>query len=228
VPLAGFGARTIMKLLVASKWGATSLGYFEISLSLLGHLAVVYQACNIVLLPEWARLYAAARQGAHPGGAAEASELLTSLARARGVLLGIAVVYGAALVFGGQWVVPAIFGRDQAGAVPVVRVIGLVMPVMIAGWVASITNVVSNRTRNIGWANVVWFSVGVPLSLLLIPALGALGAAFSWLGAYLVFAWYYISRARPFYHEVEGWAARVGIAAAPAIPTLAETEETGT
>ena len=231
VPLAGFGARTIMKLLVASKWGATSLGYFEISLSLLGHLAVVYQACNIILLPEWARLYAAARPGGglamQAGGAAEAAELLRSLARARGVLLGIAAVYGAALVFGGQWVVPAVFGREQAGAVPVVRVIGLAMPVMIAGWVASTTNVVSDRTRNIGWANVVWFSVGVPLSLLLIPAFGALGAALSWLGAYLVFAWYYISRARPFFHEVEAWATRVDASPAAAVRVQADAKETG-
>ncbi len=232
VPLAGFGARTIMKLLVASKWGTTSLGYFEISLSLLGHLAVVYQACNIVLLPEWARLYAAARSGAglaaHATGAAEAAELLRSLARARGVLLGISTVYGAALVFGGQWVVPAIFGRDQAGAIPVVRVIGLVMPVMIAGWVASTTNVVSDRTRNVGWANVIWFSVGVPLSLLLIPVLGALGAALSWLSAYLVFAWYYVSRARPFFREVEVWAAQIDAGSARAVRAHAHMEQAET
>jgi O-antigen/teichoic acid export membrane protein len=231
VPLAGFGARTIMRLLLASRWGATSLGYFEISLSLLGHLAVVYQACNIVLLPEWARLYAAARPAgglaAHTGGAAEAAELLESYARARGVLLGIAAVYGAALVFGGQWVVPAVFGRDQAGAVPVVRVIGLVMPAMIAGWVASTTNVVSNRTRSIGWANVIWFSVAIPVSFALIPALGALGAGLSWLGAYAVFAWYYVSRARPFFREVEAWAAWSG--ARPTAPIEAQSgmEETG-
>ena len=217
VPLAGFGARTVMKLLVASRWGTISLGHFEIALSLLGHLAVVYQACNIVLLPEWARLYAVARQGsvrledhASPRQAGEqAAELLASLARARGVLVGIAIVYGGVLVFAGQWVVPAVFGAEQAGAVPVVRVIGLVMPAMIAGWVASTTNVVSNRTRNIGWANVVWFSVAMPVGVVLIPGLGALGAALAWLAAYLVFAWYYISRARPFFHEVEAWAARV-------------------
>ena len=233
VPLAGFGARTIMKLLVASRWGSTPLGHFEIALSLLGHLAVVYQACNIVLLPEWARLYTVARQrGPHQDGSSrhhrqEADELLTSLAHARGVLIGIAIAYGAVLVLGGQWVVPAIFGRDQAGAVPVVRVIGLVMPVMISGWVASTTNVVSNRTGNIGKANIIWFSVGVPLSAILIPAFGALGAALSWLAAYLVFAWYYVSRARPFFHEVGSWAGPASMSAR-AIPLRhAEMEETG-
>jgi len=196
VPLAGFGARTIMKLLVAKSSSPVALGHFEIALTLLGHMGVVYQACMIVLLPEWARLYAGR----------EARQLLTSLARARGVLVGVAMVYGAALTLGGQWVVPAIFGREQMGALPAVRVIGVVMPLMISGWVASSTNVVSNRTGNIGKANVIWFSVGVPLSFVLIPPLGALGGALSWLGAYVVFAWYYISRARPFFHKVERWA----------------------
>jgi O-antigen/teichoic acid export membrane protein len=212
VPLAGFGARTIMKLLVAKSWSSVALGHFEIALTLLGHMGVIYQACMIVLLPEWARLYARR----------EAGRLLDSLARARGVLVGAAVAYGALLAFGGHWVVPAIFGRDQIGAVPAVRVIGVVMPIMISGWVASATNVVSNRTGNIGKANVIWFSVGVPLSIVLIPPLGALGAALAWLGAYVVFAWYYVSRARPFFHEVEGWAAReqtqVAASAAPAGP----------
>jgi membrane associated rhomboid family serine protease len=85
-------------------------------------------------------------------------------------------------------------------------VIGLVMPVMIAGWVASATNVVSNRTSIIGKANVIWFSLVVPLGVALIPPLGAVGAALAWLGAYLVFAWYYVTRARPFFREVASWA----------------------
>ena len=196
VPLAGFGARTLLRLLLASRSGPVSLGHFEIALVLLGHLAVLYQACMIVLLPEWARLYAAKNSG----------ELLRSLTRARGVLLGLAAAYGALLVAGGGWIVPAIFGSEQAGAVSAARVIGLVMPVMIAGWVASATNVVSNRTSIIGKANVIWFSLVVPLGVALIPPLGAVGAALAWLGAYLVFAWYYVTRARPFFREVASWA----------------------
>jgi O-antigen/teichoic acid export membrane protein len=128
------------------------------------------------------------------------------MAHARGVLIGIAVVYGATLTLGGQWVVPAVFGEDQAGAVPAVRVIGGVMPIMISGWVASVTNVISNRTGNVGRANILWFSVGIPMGLVLIPPLGAFGAALAWLSAYVLFAWYYISRARPFFREVEAWA----------------------
>ena len=34
---------------------------------------------------------------------------------------------------------------------------------------------------------------------------GSLGAALGFLAAYCVFAWYYVSRARPFFAEVEGW-----------------------
>jgi O-antigen/teichoic acid export membrane protein len=195
VPLAGFGSKTLMKAALAWHWGPVPLGHFEIALTLLGHLAVIYQACMIVLLPEWARLYASK----------QATDLLHSLGQARGVLIGAATAYGAVLVLAGQWVVPAIFGPDQAGAVPAVRVIGLVMPVMIGGWVASATNVISNRTGNIGKANLIWFAIGVPLGLALIPRLSALGAGLAWLGAYLVFTWYYVTRARPFFREVEGW-----------------------
>ena len=118
----------------------------------------------------------------------------------------IALVCAAAAVAAGQWVVPGVFGADQAGAVPAARVMGFIMPIMISGWVASSTNVVSDRTRNVGMANVIWFSLVVPLGILLIPALHALGGALAWAGAYCVFAWFYISRARPFFREVERWA----------------------
>jgi O-antigen/teichoic acid export membrane protein len=185
-----------MKSVLAWRWGTVPLGQFEIALTLLAHLAVIYQGCMIVLLPEWARLYAR-REG---------PALIRSLAQARGVLVGAAVVYGAALVFGGRWVVPAIFGVEQAGSVAAAQVIGVVMPVMISGWVASATNVVSDRTATIGKANLIWFAAVVPLGLALIPPLGSLGAALAWLGAYSLFAWYYITRARPFYREVESWA----------------------
>jgi O-antigen/teichoic acid export membrane protein len=121
------------------------------------------------------------------------------------VLLGIAFSYGGLLVVTGQWVVPGVFGADQAGAVPAARVMGFIMPIMISGWVASATNVVSDRTRNVGMANVIWFSLVVPLGVVLIPALHALGGALAWAGAYCVFAWFYISRARPFFREVEAW-----------------------
>jgi len=195
VPFLGFGAHTIAKSYLAVKCGPIPVGQFEIALTLLAHMGMFYQACMIVLLPAWARLYARR----------EAAELLLSISHARGALIGLALVYGAVLVAGGHWVVPAVFGREQAGAVPAARVIGLVMPVMISGWVSSTTNVVSARTANIGKANVIWFSLVVPLGLLLIPSLGSLGAACAWLGAYLVFAWFYISRSRPFFREVHGW-----------------------
>ncbi len=195
VPLLGFGAHTIVKSWLAVRCGPVPVGQFEIALTLLAHMGMFYQACMIVLLPAWARLYAQR----------EAGDLLRSIAYARGALMGLAIVYGATLALAGQWVVPAIFGREQIGAAPAVRVIGLAMPLMIAGWVSSTTNVVSARTATIAKANAVWFSLVVPLALLLVPALGALGAACAWLGAYTVFAWFYVSRARPFFREVEGW-----------------------
>jgi len=196
IPLCGFTSRTLIKSALAWKWGPVPVGQLEIALSLLAHLGTVYQACMIVLLPEWARLYAR-REG---------KALLASIAQARGALLGMAVAYGAALALGGQWLVPAIFGAEQAAAVPAVRVIGLVMPVMITGWVTSGTYIVSNRTRYIGRVNLIWGLIVVPAALLLAWPLGALGAALGWLAAYLVFAWYYVSRARPFFAEVQGWA----------------------
>jgi O-antigen/teichoic acid export membrane protein len=196
VPVAGFGARTIIGWYLAQQAGPVAVGQFDIASKLLVHLGTVYQACMIVFMPAWTRLYAA-RQG---------QALLRSLGQARGVLLGIALLYGSLLAITGSWVVPAVFGADQAGAVAAARVMGLVMPIMISGWVASNTNVVSDRTRNIGMANVIWFSLVVPLGFLFIPSWHALGAALAWGGAYVVFAWYYISRARPFFREVEAWA----------------------
>jgi O-antigen/teichoic acid export membrane protein len=195
VPLVGFGTRTLLKSYLAVKCGAVPVGQFEIALTLLVHMGMIYQACMIVFIPAWTRLYAG-RQGA---------QLLRSIAQARGALLGAAVLYGSVLVFAGQWVVPALFGRDQMGAVPAARVMGLTMPLMISGWVASSTNVVSNRTRNIGMANVIWFTIAIPLGVVLTPSLGALGTALAWCGAYCVFAWFYVSRARPFFREAEGW-----------------------
>jgi O-antigen/teichoic acid export membrane protein len=195
VPLFGFIARTVVRSWLAVKWGPVPLGQLEIALTLLAHLGTVYQASMIVLLPAWTRRYA--RQ--------EGAALLQSYSTARGLLIGVAVVYGATLVFAGQWIVPAIFGREQVGAVPIARIIGLTMPVMIAGWVASTTNVIANRTATIAHANLIWFLLVVAIGLVLIPPLGAMGAALAWLGAYCVFSWFYISRARPFFREVERW-----------------------
>jgi O-antigen/teichoic acid export membrane protein len=211
VPLVGFGTRVLLKSYLAVECGAVPVGQFEIALTLLTHMGMIYQACMIVFIPAWTRLYAG-RQG---------SQLLRSTAQARGALLGTAVFYGSVLLFAGQWVVPALFGSDQMGAVPAVRVMGLTMPIMISGWVASSTNIVSNRTRNIGTANVVWFLVAVPLGIVLTPALGALGTAIAWCTAYCVFAWFYISRARPFFREVEGWVQTDGRAGAAAYRTPA-------
>jgi O-antigen/teichoic acid export membrane protein len=200
VPLVGFGTKTVLKLYLARKCGPVPVGQFEIALTLLVHMGTIYQACMIIFIPAWSRLYIGRQAGA----------LLHSISQVRGALLGAAFVYGAILVLGGQWVVPAIFGQDQIGAVPAARIMGLTMPLMISGWVASSTNVVSNRTGNIGWANVVWFSIAIPLGILLTPSLGSLGTALAWCGAYIVFAWFYISRARPFFREVEAWAEEEG------------------
>jgi len=202
VPLVGFGVRTVLKLDLARRCGPIPVGQFELALSLLVHMGTVYYACMVIFLPLWTRLYVS-RQG---------SELLRSIGHARGALLGIALLYGAVLAFAGQWVVPAVFGSDQAGAVPAVRVMGLTMPLMIGGWVASVTHVISNRTRNVGLANLVWLCVVMPLGLLLIPRWGALGVAVAWCCAYVAFAWFYISRARPFFAEIEGWASKRGTA----------------
>jgi len=110
------------------------------------------------------------------------------------------------LALGGQWVVPAIFGADQAGAVPAARIIGVVMPVMTGGWVASVTNIVSSRTGIMGQANIIWFCIVIPVGLAAIPVLGAAGGSVSFLAAYGVFTWFYISRARPFFREIGVWA----------------------
>ncbi len=80
------------------------------------------------------------------------------------------------------------------------------MPVMMGGWVAATTNIVSNRTRIMGQANVIWFCVAVPVGLAAIPSLGAAGGSVSFLAAYVVFTWFYISRARPFFREIGLWA----------------------
>ncbi len=195
VPLVGFSVKTILKWYLTRRCGAVPVGQFELAFNLLVHMGTVYQACMVIFLPMWTRLYVSR----------QTKELLRSIAHARGALLGIALAYGAVLVFAGQWVVPALFGREQVGAVAAVRVMGLTMPLMIAGWVASATHVISNRTRNVGLANLVWLAVVLPLGLALIPRYGALGAAVAWLCAYAVFAWFYISAARPFFAEVEGW-----------------------
>lgn len=196
IPLLGFGSRTILKSYLAVKQGPVPVGQFEIALTLLLHLGTVYHACMIVFVPAWARLYAR-RDGA---------ALMRSISQVRGALLGVAAVYGAVLALGGQWVVPAIFGADQVGAVPAARIIGAVMPVMTGGWVAAATNIVSSRTGIMGQANIIWFCIAIPVGLAAIPSLGAAGGSVSFLAAYGVFTWFYISRARPFFREIGLWA----------------------
>ncbi|MDH4179503.1 MAG: oligosaccharide flippase family protein [Armatimonadota bacterium] len=200
--LVSFGAHTILKSYLAVKCGPIPVGQFEIGITLLFHMGTIHQAFMIVFLPAWARRYAA-RDGA---------DLLRSFAQARGVLAGIATVYGLVLALAGHWVVPAIFGPEQAGAVPTVRMMGLVMPLMILSWVSSVTYVVGNRTGFAGRANLLWFCIVVPTGFLLIPSLGSFGAAIAFLLAYIAFTWYCVTRARPFFREAERWARQQEVA----------------
>ncbi|MCJ7751344.1 MAG: oligosaccharide flippase family protein [Armatimonadetes bacterium] len=194
--LVSFGAHTILKSYLAVTCGPVPVGQFEIGLTLLFHMGTFHQAFMIVFLPAWARRYAA-RDGA---------QLLRSFAQVRGVLAGIATAYGLVLALGGHWVVPAVFGPEQAGAIPTVRMMGIVMPLMIVSWVSSVTYVVGNRTGIVGRANLLWFCVVIPTGFLLIPSLGSFGAAVAFLLAYVAFTWYCVTRARPFFREAERWA----------------------
>jgi len=192
------GAHVILKSYLAVKAGPVSVGQFEIAVSLLFQVGTLYSAIMIVFLPTWARLYAAER----------GAELLDSFTRARAVIIGMASVIGFGLALSGQWVVPLIFGRDQVGAVPAVRVMGLLMPLTFSSWVTLSTFVISNRTSLSARANILWFSIVVPVGIALIPALGSLGASVAFLIGYVAFCWYVITRARPFFARLRSWAQR--------------------
>ncbi|HUU53443.1 MAG TPA: oligosaccharide flippase family protein [Armatimonadota bacterium] len=194
--LVSFGAHTILKSYLAVRCGPVPVGQFEIGLTLLFHMGTFHQAFMIVFLPAWAR-----RHAAHDG-----AELLRSFTQARGVLTGVATTYGLVLALGGHWVVPAIFGPEQVGAVPTVRMMGIVMPLMIVSWLSGVTYVVGNRTAMVGRANLLWFCIVIPTGFLLIPSLGSFGAAIAFLIAYVAFTWYCITRSRPFFRQAERWA----------------------
>ncbi len=194
--LISLGTHIILKSYLALKTGPVSAGQFEIALTLLFQVGTLYQAIMIVFLPTWARLYA----GQH------GATLLRSFSRARGVVLGMASFFGLGLALAGQWVIPLIFGRDQIGAVPAVRVMGLIMPLTFLSWITLSVFVISNRTATSARANILWFSIVVPAALLLIPRLGSLGASLSFLFGYIGFTWYVVSRARPFFTRLRIWA----------------------
>ena len=194
--LISIGSHIILKSYLAVTSGPVSVGQFEIAIALLFQVGTLYQAIMIVFLPTWARLYAT-QQGA---------TLLESFSRTRGVVVGMASFFGLTLALAGQWIVPLIFGHDQAGAVPAVRVMGLVMPLTFLSWVTLSTYVISNRTAVSARANILWFVIVVPAGLLLIPRLGSLGGSVAFLIGYIVFNWYVLTRARPFFARLHGWA----------------------
>ena len=196
--LISIGTHIILKSYLALGTGPVSVGQFEIALTLLFQVATLYQAIMTVFLPTWARLYAAE----------EGAALLNSFSRTRGVIIGMASFFGITLAVAGPWLVPLIFGHDQAGAVPAVRVMGLVMPLTFTSWVTLSTFVISNRTALSARANILWFSIVIPAAMLLIPRLGSLGASFAFLVGYIVFTWYVVSRARPFFARLHRWAGR--------------------
>ncbi|MFB3882313.1 MAG: lipopolysaccharide biosynthesis protein [Armatimonadota bacterium] len=192
------GAHVVLKSYLAVKAGPVPVGQFEIAVSLLFQVGTLYSAIMIVFLPTWARLYAAER----------GAELLESFTRARAVIIGIAAFIGFGIALTGQWLIPLIFGRDQLGAVPAARVMGLLMPLTFSSWVTLSTFVISNRTSLSARANILWFCIVVPLGLALIPALGSLGCSLAFLVAYIAFCWYVITRARPFFATLRAWAQR--------------------
>jgi len=193
--LISMGTHIVLKSYLALVSGPVSVGQFEIAIALLFQVATLYQAIMIVFLPTWARLYAT-QQG---------SALLESFSRTRGVVVGMASFIGMSLALAGQWIVPLIFGRDQVGAVPAVRVMGLVMPLTFLSWVTLSTYVISNRTALSARANIVWLFIVVPAGMLLIPKLGSLGASIAFLIAYVAFNWYVLTRARPFFARLHAW-----------------------
>jgi hypothetical protein len=109
--------------------------------------------------------------------------------------------------------------------VPAVRVMGLVMPLLVVSWLTNVTYVIDGRTGYVGRANLLWFAVVVPLGVLLIPGLGSLGAALAFLAAYVVFAWYCLSRARPFFAQARRWAEEEAGQSEPDHPPSARREE---
>ncbi len=196
--LISFGTHIILKSYLAVKAGPVSVGQFEICLTLLFQVGTLYQAMMIVFLPTWAKLYAA-QQGA---------ALLASYSTMRGVVVGMASVFGLVLAIGGQWVIPLVFGREQVGAVAAARVMGLVMPLTFLGWLTLSSFVISNQTAIAARANILWFCIVVPSGLLLIPRLGSLGASVAFLLGYIVFTWYAVARARPLFAQLRRWGER--------------------
>jgi O-antigen/teichoic acid export membrane protein len=194
------GAHIILKSYMTVKAGPVAVGQFEIALTLLLQVGTLYSAVMIVFLPNWARLYAA-EQGA---------ELLDSFSRARGVIIGMASFFGFGLALGGQWLVPLVFGRDQVGAVPAVRVMGLIMPLVFSSWVTLSTFVISNRTSVSARANILWFAIVIPVGIVLIPTLGSLGGSLAFVVGYVAFTSYVVIRARPFFARLHHWARRDG------------------
>jgi O-antigen/teichoic acid export membrane protein len=192
------GTHVLLKSYLARCAGAESVGHFEIALTLLFQVSTLYAAVMVVFLPTWARLYAEEK----------GAELLASFGLARGVITGLAGGVGLLFALGGGWLVPLIFGAGQVEAVPAVRAMGLIMPLVFAGWVTLSAFVVSGRTSVSARANLLWLSTVAPTGLLLIPWLGALGASLAFAAGYLVFTAYLVQRARPFFARLHSWAQR--------------------
>ncbi len=192
------GTHIILKSFMAVKAGPVAVGQFEIALTLLFQVSTLYSAVMIVFVPTWARLYVAER----------GAELLASFSRARATIVGMASFFGLGLALAGQWIVPLVFGPEQAGAVPAARVMGLIMPLIFCSWVTLSTFVISNRTSISARANVLWFAIVVPIGMLLIPVLGSLGGSLAFVAGYLAFTSYVVIRARPFFATLTGWARR--------------------
>ncbi len=202
------GTHVLLKSYLAVRAGPVSVGHFEIALTLLFQVSTLYGAIMIIFLPTWARLYAA-EQGA---------ELLESFSLARGAIIGVASAVGLVFALAGHWIVPLIFGHDQLGAVPAVRVMGLIMPLVFSGWVTLSVFVISNQTSVSARANLLWLAVVIPAGLLLIPRMGALGASLAFAAGYAVFTSYLVARGPPCLREAPVVGGAAGSLSAPLCP----------
>jgi O-antigen/teichoic acid export membrane protein len=194
-PVAGAAVLLLLPFLLARYYGPESVGYFMLGRNILIFQGLLHAAVMVPLLPEWAQFYEEHNSTA----------LLNSYRAARMMLLVIGLCYAALFIIGGEGLVAFLFGDKMRPATPVIRTMVLCGPLLLLSWLNGSCIILAKKFRLLGYNNALWGIVVSLVSIMAIPRLGAVGAAWGWFAGYIAFWLTYVICLRPFFAKLRAW-----------------------
>lgn len=151
--------------------GLTLVGWYSIASRLVTGLAIIPQSLVTPAVPEINRL-------------AGSREFVAYVRKTGGYVLLTGAVLAAITLLFAQLI--SFLGTSFDGAVPVLRAMSFVIPLMAASTLLGSALLAIHHSRAWAWSDFLLAGIGVAAAALLIPPLGAVGLAFANIGAFLV------------------------------------------